>query len=158
MKSPVQVLVVGFDEPNFSGAALTELARLKDAGIVRLIDLLLVERTADGELQTLPGPDALGVDAGAVAASLLADASGAGGGHTDMDAEATWSLADVVPLGSTAVVALIEHLWAAPLVEAIGQAGGQMLEETWLADGDRGRLQELTSPHAVRVDLEAPDA
>ena len=44
MIGPVQVLVVGFDRPTFSGEVLAELTRLREAGIVRLVDLLLVAR------------------------------------------------------------------------------------------------------------------
>jgi hypothetical protein len=51
----------------------------------------------------------------------------------DLDAAAMWSLADAIPVGGTAAVALIEHLWADPLSAAIGRAGGTLLEETWLA-------------------------
>ena len=52
---PVQVLVVGFDNPTFSGEVLTEFTRRREAGIVRLIDLLIVSRTEDGTLE-LPKP------------------------------------------------------------------------------------------------------
>ncbi len=55
----------------------------------------------------------------------------------------TWSLADAIPVGSTAAVALIEHLWAAPLTEAIRRAGGTPVEETWLAPGDVEVLEAL---------------
>jgi uncharacterized membrane protein len=139
---PVQVLVVGFDEPSFSGAALEELERLRDAGIVRLIDLLVVTRGEDGELTTLEPPASVAPGAGEVAAAVL----GGGAAGTDAGAEpdgATWSLADAVPPGATAAVALIEHLWAAPLLQAIGGAGGRMLEETWLAAGDVEALEAL---------------
>ena len=54
-----------------------------------------------------------------------------------------WSLADAIPPGATAAVALIEHLWAAPLREAIQRAGGTALEETWLAPEDVQRLAGL---------------
>src|SRR6266508_2175410 len=37
---PVQVLVVGFDRPAFSGEVLAGFTRLQEAGIVRLVDLL----------------------------------------------------------------------------------------------------------------------
>ena len=47
MTGPVQVLVVGFDNPTFSGEVLTEFTRLREAGIVRLIDLLIVSRTEE---------------------------------------------------------------------------------------------------------------
>ena len=47
----------------------------------------------------------------------------------------SWSLADAVPPGGVAAVALIEHLWAEPLVAAIGRAGGRPLGEAWLPAG-----------------------
>ena len=47
---PVQVLVVGFDRPSFSGEVLAELTRLREAGIVRLVDILLVARAEDGTM------------------------------------------------------------------------------------------------------------
>ena len=50
----------------------------------------------------------------------------------DVDAAAVWSLADAIPVGGTAAVALIEHVWADPLSAAIQRAGGSLLEETWL--------------------------
>lgn len=144
MKGPVQVLVVGFDRPDFTGEVLAELARLREAGIVRLVDLLLVAHPEDGALETLPLPDHLGPGLGDLAADLL----GAGEGTTasaSADAEnvAAWSLADVVPVGGAAAVALIEHLWAEPLAAAIRRAGGTPLEETWLAPGDVEALDAL---------------
>src|SRR4029079_17847835 len=51
-----------------------------------------------------------------------------------------WSLADSVPAGTTAAVALIEHLWAAPLRAAIRRTGGVPLDEIWLAEADLQRL------------------
>jgi len=54
-----------------------------------------------------------------------------------------WSLADAIPTGGTAAVALIEHLWAAPPRDAIRRSGGTALEETWLAREDVERLTGL---------------
>jgi hypothetical protein len=147
----VQVLVLGFDEPHFDGSALRELARLGDAGVVRLVDLLVVRRTDDGTLETV---DDLLDGHGAVAAALLGAAGEAGtdgagtdeggtdGAGTD-EAGDTWSLADLVPERGVAVVALVEHLWAAPLAAGLRQAGAVLLEETWLSEADRARLASL---------------
>ena len=55
----------------------------------------------------------------------------------------TWSLADAIPVGTSAAVALIEHLWATPLREAIDRTGGRALEETWLDREDVERLERL---------------
>jgi len=145
---PVQILVVGFERPTFSGEVLTELARLGEAGIVRLVDLLLVSRSHDGTLETLDVPPELGTDLGGLATALLGRPEGTAGdepaGADPGSAEVTsWSLADAVPPDSAAAVALIEHLWADPLRSAIQRAGGRPLEESWLAPGDVAMLETL---------------
>ena len=55
-------------------------------------------------------------------------------------AAAWWSLADAVEPGGVAAVALLEHLWATSLVEAVQAAGGRTLAEGWLSPEDRDRL------------------
>ncbi|MBO0847290.1 MAG: hypothetical protein J2P22_17960 [Nocardioides sp.] len=135
MTGPVQVLVVGFDEPSFSGEVMAELARLRQAGVVRVVDVLLVSRDADGTFETLPPPPGADPDLGRIASDLL--------GRDDSAVppdEGTWSLSDAVEPGSVAAVALIEHLWAGPLVDAIQGAGGRALAEAWLSPEDRARL------------------
>lgn len=144
MTAPVQVLVVGFDAPTFSGEVLAELSRLREAGVVRLVDVLLVARDEDGSFHILPPPPGAHADLGRVAAELLgATADGAGTPET-VEGD-TWSLADVVPPGSTGAVALIEHTWAAPLVASIRKSGGRPLDEVWLAPADVERLRRLTA-------------
>ena len=152
MIGPVQVLVVGFDQPTFSGEVLAELARLREAGIVRLIDVLLVSRSQDGTLQTLEPPDGFAAELGGIAAEVLGQPEDAGTevasvavdqDVTKSESASMWSLADAIPVGRTAAVALIEHLWAAPLGAAIQRAGGTPLEETWLARPDVELLETL---------------
>jgi hypothetical protein len=150
---PVQVLVVGFDHPAFSGEVLAELTRLRQAGIVRLVDLLLVARGEDGTLETLTAPAHVDAGLGGLAVALLAWPEGEvdseeWGTDTDPRGMSAWSLADAVPAGSAAAVALIEHLWAGPLTAAIRRAGGTPLDETWLAAGDLARLDILIAQRA----------
>ena len=148
MTGPVQVLVVGFDQPTFSGEVLAEFARLRDAGIVRLVDVLVVSRTEAGALETVEIADAVGANLGGLAAEVLARPEGAVDGEVDaadVDAASMWSLADAIPIGGTAAVALIEHVWAAPLSAAIQRAGGTLLEETWLARQDVELLESLNA-------------
>ena len=130
MSAPVQVLVLGFDEPSFSGEVLAELHRLRDEGVVRLVDVLLVSRGEDGTFETLDPPPGSAPDLGRIAAEVL-------GGEGDAPDGEAWSLADAVPPGGVAAVALIEHLWAEPLVTAIGRAGGRPLAELWLPEDER---------------------
>jgi hypothetical protein len=144
---PVQVLVVGFDEPQLHGEVLSELARLREAGVVRLVDLLLLTRHEDGSLETVDMPAGVPEDMGELAAALLGRAEGgdgedAAGLHVDLSGP-SWSLADAVPVGSVVAVALIEHVWAAPLRDALARAGGAPIDETWLAADDVATLETL---------------
>jgi len=144
MTGPVQVLVVGFDHPSFSGEVLAELGRLRAAGVVRLVDVLLVSRGDDGTFETLPPPAGADPGLGQVAAGLLGVTEETS--ESDHPGEGSWSLADAVEPGGTAAVALIEHLWAGPLVEAVSRAGGQTLAEGWLSEDDRSRLPTSEAP------------
>jgi hypothetical protein len=137
VSGPVQVIVVGFDEPSFTGEVMAELARLREAGVVRVVDVLLVSRDPDGSFDTLPPPPGSDPDLGRIAAGILGEDEGSGSPEED-----SWSLADVVEPGTVAAVALIEHLWARPLVGAIEAAGGRALAEVWLSPEDRARLPE----------------
>jgi hypothetical protein len=142
MTGPVQVLVVGFDQPSFSGRVMAELERLREAGVVRLVDVLLVRRDEDGSFETLPAPPGSAPGSGTLAADILGAGAGTGTGTgTGADpGEVGWSLADAVEPGGVAAVALLEHTWATQLVDAIGAAGGRSLGEGWLAPEDRARI------------------
>jgi uncharacterized membrane protein len=50
---PVQLLVLGFQSPNFQGEIREELNRLRDNDLVRVIDALAVRKDADGDVQVL---------------------------------------------------------------------------------------------------------
>ncbi|MFC7657191.1 hypothetical protein ACFQV8_13135 [Pseudonocardia benzenivorans] len=50
---PVQLLVLGFDHPNFQGRIRAELERLRDDDMIRVIDFLGVYKAVGGEVQVL---------------------------------------------------------------------------------------------------------
>jgi uncharacterized membrane protein len=150
---PVQIMVVGFEDPNFQGEVLSELRRLKEADIVRVVDLVVVAKDTAGEIAAVEVSDLsdeeraeFGALAGALIglgmegdeegleAGALAGAEAAEGGI--LGDEAVWSIADVIPMGTTAAVALLEHRWAIPLRDAIRRAGGVPLADTWLHPED----------------------
>jgi hypothetical protein len=141
---PVQVLVIGLERPSstvdgmaFTGEVAAELAVLREAGVVRLIDVVVVIRHDDETFETL---DVVDFD---TSGDLVAELLGRDDDDAGTDGDHLWSLADAVPVGSTAAVALIEHVWAGPLRDAIGRAGGVTLDETWLTADDAGRLEAL---------------
>ena len=146
---PVQMLVVGFEGNNFTGAIREELARLKEHDVIRLIDLLLVKKNADGELEVIQQSDLDQEEAeefGAIVGALVgfgmggeeeADRAAIAGaneledGHV-FDEAAVWYLGDAIPEGTAAAVALIEHRWAVPLRDMIAKAGGVTLADEWI--------------------------
>ena len=48
---PVQLIVLGFNHPNFHGEIIEELERLRESDTVRVIDALAVHKDADGEVE-----------------------------------------------------------------------------------------------------------
>ena len=150
---PVQMLVLEFDSDHLKGEILPELKRLKDANIVRLIDLLVVLKHEDGEIEAIQASDLTedeSMEFGALVGALVgfgaggeeeaeraavAGAAEVEGGHVFHDAEVFY-LGDLIPNGATAAVALIEHLWAIPLRDKIVEAGGVALADEWIHPAD----------------------
>lgn len=144
---PVQLVVLGFDQPDFQGEILTELDRLKDNDLVRVVDGLAVHKDAQGEVTTLKRSDLTDDEAaefGAVVGALIGiGAAGAEGAEAgaEMGAEAmaegvdllpeedVWDVVDEIPNGTAAAVILLEHRWAIPLRDAVMRAGGFRISE-----------------------------
>ena len=151
---PVQMLVVGFENGKFSGEILAELRRLREHDIVRLIDLLFVAKDESGEIAAIEHSDLQGDEAeafGALAGALLgmgaageegAEAGAAlGAAAVDergsvIDTDDVWYVADAIPPGTSAGIALLEHRWAIPLRDAIEHAGGETVVDTWIHPQD----------------------
>ena len=150
---PVQMLVVGFGDAEPRGEIRAELARLKDADIVRVIDLLAVRKKSDGEIEVIQQSDLSTEEAeefGAIIGALVGfgvggdEAATAGAvmgaqeledGHV-FDDDSVWYLSDAIPPGTAAAVALIEHRWAIPLRDLIVKHGGVTLADEWIHPAD----------------------
>ena len=126
---PVQMLVIGFDGGEFKGEIAAELERLREDDTIRVLDLVVVAKDAEGNVSVAEGEDGL--------ALRLLDVTGADLSHLDeADAADVWEATEAVPPGSAAAVVLIEHRWAIPLRDAIANAGGVPLADAWLAPED----------------------
>ena len=162
---PVQMLVVEFDRTKFEGDIIPELERLREAGIVRLLDLLFVRKPVGGELEVVRRSDLdedEAIEFGALVGALVGLGTGdeevsyrtavAGAeeledGHFFGEVE-VWYLADAIPEGSSAAVALIEHLWAIPLRDKLVAAGGVTLADEWIHPKDLLAVGALASERA----------
>lgn len=119
MAAPFEYVIVGFPENNFSGEIADGLAALLDAGLIRIVDLVLVARGDDGSVVVLE------VDEHEHLSAFAALDGDVGGliGPEDIE-HAAESIAD----GSSVLILVWEDLWAQPLSEAIRRAGGQLIE------------------------------
>jgi uncharacterized membrane protein len=150
---PVQMLVVGFETDALTGKVLEELTKLREADLVRLIDLLVVAKDDAGDLAVVQASDltqeqamefgalvgalvGLGTgDEETMEATTVAGAAAGVDGHMIDEADA-WYVADAIPAGTTAGLALIEHRWAIPLRDAILGQGGILLADEWIHAAD----------------------
>ena len=138
---PVQMLVLEFDADRLTGEILPELKRLRDKDIIRLVDLLVVEKDENGGVRALETSDLVADEAmeyGAVVGGLIDfGAAGEEGAEAGSEASAeVWYVADVIPAGSLAAIAVIEHRWAIPLRDAVARAGGVALADEWIHPED----------------------
>jgi hypothetical protein len=138
---PVQLLVVGFDRPDFSGEVLAELEALRASDVVRVIDLLVVHKSADGVVRRLHHSDLTAGEAegaGAVVGALIglgATRVEADGGRLPAD-EDFWSVDEAIPNDSAAAIALVEHRWAIGMRDAMRAAGGVAVADAWIHPAD----------------------
>jgi hypothetical protein len=117
---PVDYLVVEFPPgaQNFDGEMAAELVRLSDAGTIRVLDLLILQKAADGSI------DAYEIDETDAADEIRALET-----HVSeiLAAEDVEHLAAAMEPGSVAGVLVWENTWAAPFASAARRAGGQLI-------------------------------
>jgi uncharacterized membrane protein len=151
---PVQLIVLGFEHPEFHGEIVAELERLKKSDTVRVIDALAVHKDADGgievaHLSNLSKEEAveLGSKVGAliglgiegeegIEAGAIAGAEAAADGMQVFSDEQAWDVLEDIPNDSAAALILLEHHWAVPLRNAIARAGGFRISDGFISPLD----------------------
>jgi len=144
----MQMLVVGFDGNHFTGEILSELRRLREHDVVRLVDMLLVSKDSDGAVTRLQTSDLSAEESaelGALASALIGldDESDSAAAELSELHEDVWFVGDAIPPSTSAAVAILEHRWAIPLRESIERAGGKPLADAWLHPADLAGLGAL---------------
>jgi uncharacterized membrane protein len=151
---PVQLIVLGFEHPEFHGEIIAELERLKESDTVRVIDALAVHKDADGEIEVvhlsnLSKDEAieLGSKVGALVGLGIegeeglhtgaeAGAEAAANGINVFTDEEAWDVLEEIPNDSAAALLLIEHHWAVPLRDAIARANGYRISDGFVSPLD----------------------
>ena len=166
---PVQLIVLGFNHPEFHGEIIAELERLKASDTVRVIDALAVYKDADGaigveHLSNLSEDEAveLGTTVGALiglgiegeegmVAGAVAGAEAAEDGVTVFTDDDAWDVIGEIPNDSAAALLLIEHHWAVPLRDAIARAGGFRISDGFISPLDLVEIGLMSSDEAQEL-------
>ena len=151
---PVQLIVLGFNHPNFHGEIIDELERLRESDTIRVIDALAVHKDADGEIEVahlsnLTKDEAieLGSKVGALIglgiegeegmeAGAAAGAEATADGVNVFNDQEAWDVLEDIPNDSAAALILLEHHWAVPLRDAVARAGGFRLSDGFISPLD----------------------
>ena len=152
MYGPMQLIVIGFPGNEFSGEVLPAIKDVRDKGLIRLIDYVFVMKDADGIVSRTKGTEILGPGeveqlGAAVGALIGLGAGGAKGARKgaemgaergrerELSNERTYGLSqddineylESVPNKTSALFAIVEHLWAKDLKQAVMDSNGNVL-------------------------------
>jgi hypothetical protein len=117
---PIDYLVVEFPPgaSHFTGDMAAELAKLVDAGTIRVMDLIVMVKDENGEIDAMEVEDLDPLDELRTAETQLADL---------LAEEDIVNLAAAMDPGTTAGVLVWENTWAAPFASAARRSGGQLI-------------------------------
>jgi hypothetical protein len=119
---PVDYVVVEFPAgaSNFTGEMAAELLRLVDSGTIRVIDVLILTKDAEGNVEASELSDIGELGELQALETQLAEL---------LAEEDVAHLAAAMDPGSTAGVLIWENLWAAPFASAARRSGGQLIAD-----------------------------
>ena len=144
---PLQLLIVGFDDDQYKKDIIRELAKVRQKGVIRLLDLLYVIKHEDGTIEaqeTTQLTDDEKREYGNVIRGLIEtyirDTDSLEGqemlesfrtARTDfgLDDEELQEVTASIPNGKSAFLVLFEHRWAVALKEKLIEAGAEVLAQ-----------------------------
>jgi len=145
---PIQVLVAAFSDEHKADQVLSQLKLLQSEHMIQIRDAAVLVKDEDGKLRIketadmgggkgavlggvaggviglLAGPVGLAVGLGAVAGGLAAKLRDSGFSDTRLKQLG----ANLTP-GSSAIVAVVEHVWVADVEQAMYEAGADVVTE-----------------------------
>jgi len=117
---PVDYIVLAFPTSRMTGEALPMLIDLVDRGVIRILDLVFLQKSEDGTVTTLSQVD---LDRMKVLEAALFEGATSGLLGADDIADAAAALDP----GTAAGVLVYENIWAAPFAAALRRSGGQLV-------------------------------
>ena len=116
--APVEYIVINFPGNRFDGSIAPAIEDLVVRGVVHILDLVFVQKDADGSVSVFEYDE---IEAGGAFATIEGEADGV---LSDADVA---ELAEDLAANSSALFILWEDLWAANLGSAVRSAGGELV-------------------------------
>jgi len=145
---PIQLVVLGFEHAALPLDFVNQLRRLRDDGLLRLVDAIFVAKDEHGELTHIQATDLdhdelvlLGVlaralfdigETGDIDFDEIFNGLDAGHGEFGLSSDDIDEVADLIPRGTAAAFLLLEHVWAIGLKESNRTAGGRVIAHGWV--------------------------
>jgi hypothetical protein len=134
---PVDFVLLEFDDPTrLDGSAAAALLDLVERGIVSILDLLVIQKEADGTFSGIEIED-LSADAVGGIVAFAGARSGLLGDDDLADA------ADALAPGTVGALIVYENTWSRPFVAAVRQAGGELVASARIPAADVNEALEL---------------
>ena len=140
---PVDWIVVEFPGSTFNGSIAPEITSLVDRGLVKILDLLILKKDAEGALEIAELSDIEDGELGELRAFETELA-------TLLSEDDVISAAEAIEPGSSAALLVWENLWAAPFGASVRHAGGQLVAS--------GRIPVQALAAAIEADDAAADS
>jgi uncharacterized membrane protein len=159
--APMQLMVIGFLNPDFPDHLIAEIDKLRDSNLIRVVDALAVDKDDNGEISILTetdlicgktlayetiiswlleidGDDQIAKDTSLSAAMVVESELEYG-----INQQVVTEIIDDIPKGAAAAFLLIEHLWVLPIKDAVRDSRGVVIAQDFInpdmmaAIGDR---------------------
>jgi hypothetical protein len=117
---PIDWIVIEFPGSKFNGQIAPALRDLVERDLIRVLDLLVLKKDADGSLEAFELSD---LDEGEIGELRTYESELA----MLLSEEDVTSLAAAIEPGSSAAVLVWENTWAAPFASAVRRSGGQLV-------------------------------
>ena len=115
---PIDFVLIEFPQDRLTGEASQALVDLVESGVIRLWDLMVISKNADGSVEALELTDPSGVDG----FSYFAGARSGLLGNEDLR-----EAAGAMEPGTVAALIVYENSWAIPFVAAARNSGGELI-------------------------------
>jgi uncharacterized membrane protein len=146
---PMQMFAIVFPGNKFTGEIVPAINDAREKGLIRMIDYLFVSKDENGTITAVKGTDLgkkevkqlnsvigalLGLGAGGIEGAKIGAEEGARFGERDLGLSKrdVRDIVDNIPNNNSALLMIVEHLWAKNIKQALVNSGGIMLAQGML--------------------------